>query len=195
MSNIDIDSGLPRGLGGAIGRLRHQWGYFLAHGILTALLGTLALALVVSATIASVVLLGAFVVLSGLIEIGIGFRSRSWGRFFLWVLAGLLYLVAGAVAIAQPLLAAAFFTLVLGAGLLATGLIRLWIAYEMPPGSSRGVAFLSGAVTTALGLLIVTGWPADSLYLLGLMLGVDLIFYGWSWIGFALLLRGRTTTP
>ena len=184
----------PRSLGEAMVRLEHQWGYFLALGALFVLLGMVALAMVAFATIASVVMLGAFLAIAGLAEIVIGFRSRTWGRFFLWVVAGLLYVAAGVAAIAQPLLAAAIFTLALGAGLTATGLMRVWIGFEMPSGA-RGLALLSAVVTTALGVLIVIGWPANSFCILGLMLAVDLMFSGWSWIGFGLALRARAKTP
>jgi uncharacterized membrane protein HdeD (DUF308 family) len=176
-------------LGGAIGRLSSQWGYFVALGVLSVLLGSAALILVVSATVASILMLGFFVVVTGVAEIVMGVRARTWGRFFLWVLAGAVYVIAGALAIAQPLMAAAFFTLVLGAGLIATGLVRLWVGFELPAGQPSGMVMFSGAITTALGILIVIGWPANSLYILGLMLGIDLIFNGWGWIGFGLFLR------
>jgi uncharacterized membrane protein HdeD (DUF308 family) len=115
--------------------------------------------------------------------------DRTWSRFLLWVAAGLLYLVAGAIAIAQPLFAAVVFTLVLGAGLLATGIVRLWLAWHMPAGQPKGLVVFSGVVTTLLGMVVTLGWPGDSLFILGMLLGIDLIFYGAGWIGFGLLLR------
>lgn len=187
-SQLDLP---PHSLGHAIVRLSHRWGWFVAFGILIALSGALAIALVVSATIASVFLVGVFMIIAGAIEIGIGFGSQSWSRFFLWIAAGLLYLAAGAIAIAQPLFAAIIFTLLLGAGLLATGIVRLWVAFHLPAGQPRGLVMFSGAVTTLLGLVIALGWPGNSLFILGMLLGVDLIFYGAGWIGFGLLLRAH----
>lgn len=176
-------------LGFAMARLSHRWGWVAAFGGLITLLGVLAIALVVSATIASVFLVGIFMIFAGAMEIFVGFNSRSWSRFLLWILAGLLYLVAGSVAIAQPLFAAVIFTIFLGAGLLATGLVRLWLAWHMPPSQQKSLVLFSGAVTTFLGLVIILGWPGNSLFILGMLLGIDLIFYGVGWIGFALLLR------
>ena len=181
----------PHSLGYAIERLSHRWGWFVAFGVLIALLGALAIALVVSATIASVFLVGIFMIFAGAVEIFVGLRSRTWSRFFLWVAAGLLYLVAGAIAIAQPLFAAVVFTLLLGAGLLATGIVRLWLAWHLPAGQPKGLVVFSGVVTTLLGLVITLGWPGDSLFILGMLLGIDLIFYGAGWIGFGLLLRAH----
>jgi uncharacterized membrane protein HdeD (DUF308 family) len=178
-------------LGYAIERLSHRWGSIVAFGALIIVLGVVAIALVVSATIASVFLVGLFMIFGGAIEIFVGLGSRSWSRFFLWIAAGLLYLAAGAVALAQPLFAAIVFTLILGAGLLATGAVRLWVAWHLPAGRSKGMAAFSGVVTLLFGLVVILGWPGNSLFILGLLLGLDLIFYGAGWISFGLLLRAH----
>ena len=177
-----------RSLGDALHRLGHRWGWVVGFGVLSVILGLLALEQLVTATITSVYVIGIFMIVTGGTEIALGFGSQSWGRFFLWIVAGLLYVIAGAIAFAQPVIAAAFFTLMLGAGFLATGLVRLWLGFEMPAGS-RGWAVLSALVTAVLGVLILAGWPGNSLYLLGLLLGIDLVFYGVGWIGFGLTLR------
>ncbi|HYP58373.1 MAG TPA: DUF308 domain-containing protein [Beijerinckia sp.] len=178
----------PGGLGTAIERLRHRWGFFVAFGVLVGLLGLAALGLVVSATIASVYTIAIFMIIAGGAEIVTGFGAQSWGRFFLWILAGLCYIVVGAFALAQPLVAAALFTLMLGAGMVATGVVRIYIASQLGPGH-RGLVMLAGAVTALVGLLIILGWPANSFFILGILLGLDLFFWGASWIVFGLRLR------
>ena len=47
------------------------------------------------------------------------------------------------------------------------------------------------AVTALLGLLIVSGWPRNSLFVIGLLLGIELVFSGLNWIFFGLRLRSR----
>ena len=42
---------------------------------------------------------------------------------------------------------------------------------------------LSGVITLLLGLLILARWPVNSVYILGLFLGIDLIMAGACWIG------------
>jgi uncharacterized membrane protein HdeD (DUF308 family) len=46
-----------------------------------------------------------------------------------------------------------------------------------------------GLITMVLGLLILSGWPASGLWVIGLFIGIDLIFYGLAWIALALGLR------
>ena len=48
---------------------------------------------------------------------------------------------------------------------------------------------LDGIIAFVLGLLVWTQWPASGLWVIGLFIGIDLIFYGAAWIAFALSLR------
>ncbi|HLH12378.1 MAG TPA: HdeD family acid-resistance protein [Methylovirgula sp.] len=180
----------PETFGSCVERLRHRWGWFLALGSLMALLGVAALVLLVSATIASVYTIAVFLIVAGGAEIVLGFSSRSWSRFFLWVIGGLAYIVVGAFALAQPFIAAAFFTLLLGAGMLATGIIRIYTAIHLGK-NIRSSALLAGIVTAIVGLLILFAWPTNSFVILGILLGADLMIWGASWISLGLRMRAH----
>lgn len=171
----------PTSLGSVIDRLKHRWGWFMALGVLIAALGVVALGLVVSATVASVFAIGVFMIVAGGAEIVMGFHAHNWCRFFLWIFGGLAYIAVGAFALAQPLMAAQVFTLVLGAGMLATGVIRIYVASHLRPGA-HWPPILAGLITVFVGAIIVVGWPTNSFIVLGLLLGVDLIFWGVSWV-------------
>lgn len=182
MSQITPPGTRPHSLGSAVERLRHRWGWIVAYGAFSALLGLTALILTESATVASVLVIGFFMMVAGVVEIGIGLRSRGAGRILAWEAAGVLYLLAGLFAVALPEIASAVITLLLGAGLIATGVVRIILGTRMTGTRSRGAVVLAGLVTTLLGLFIVTGWPASSAFVLGLFLGLDLLFYGITWI-------------
>jgi uncharacterized membrane protein HdeD (DUF308 family) len=96
--------------------------------------------------------------------------------------------VAGAFAFARPLEAAAIFTIMLGAAMLAAGIVRIYIGTHLAPGA-RGLAIFAGLVTAVVGLLILLSWPGSSLFILGTLLGLDLLFSGISWISLGLRLR------
>jgi uncharacterized membrane protein HdeD (DUF308 family) len=178
----------PHSLGGMSERLRHRWGWFVGFGVLAAVLGLAALVLDVSATIASVLTIGIFMVITGGSEIIMGVGSKTWGRFFLFILLGVLYIVAGAFAIAQPIPAAVVLTLMLGWALVATGAVRIWLGTHLPPGS-KSMMILAGIATLLFGLVIVLGWPGNSFFVLGIILGLDLLFYGASMIAFGMRLK------
>jgi len=175
-------------LGHAIAHLRRCWAWFIAFGAMTAALGLCALGLTATATFASVYLIALFIIFVGGSEIILGVNSHLWGNRLLLTLVGLLYVVTGSFALAHPLTGAAGFTLLLGVALAMTGVVRMYFAMQMPHGPSGFVA-LAGLLTTVLGLSILFGWPENSIYVLGVFLGVDLVFYGASWIGFGLFLR------
>ena len=188
MPTDPFPTGQPTSSPASLGAVRDRWGWIVAFGVLCAALGVVALGTVVASTIASVFLIGTFMIIAGAIEIGLGINARTPGRKALWVVAGLLNLVAGAFALAQPLLAATVFTLLIGSALLATGVMRIVAGVQMHDGPKAPV-ILSGLVTTLLGILIVAGWPASSLVVLGTFLGIDLMLYGLTWIATGLRLR------
>jgi uncharacterized membrane protein HdeD (DUF308 family) len=178
-------------LGHAIERLREKWGAIVAFGSLLVLLGAAALIFTLASTIATVTLNGVFFLIAGAAEIGIGAHAQGWGRFFLWVIGGVLYIVAGVICIINPIFASLALTLALGAGLIAAAVVRGYLAFELPSTRRRGMVFFASAVTLLLGLIIVARWPSDSTYVLGTLLGVDLLFHGAGWVTFGLGLRAR----
>ena len=192
MSNASNIRTSAHSLGEAIERLRGKWAAITAFGVLLVVLGFAALFFSLIATIATVTLNGVLFLIAGGAEIGIGMHSRGWGRFFLWVLGGLLYIAAGVLCIVNPLLASVVLTLVLGAGLIAAGLARAYLATQLPEDQPRGLVFLAASVTILLGLIIVTHWPLDSIFVLGTLLGVDLLFHGVGWVSFGMGLHSRS---
>ena len=179
----------PHSLGEAAHRLRAKWGALLAFGLLLMLLGLASLIFAFFSTIAMVTLNGVFLFAAGAAEIGVGMHARSWGRFFLWVLGGLLYIAAGVFCILEPIAASQILTLFIGAGLIAAAVVRAYLAFALPSSPRRSMIWLGCAVTFLLGLTVVVNWPLSSLYVLGTLLGVDLLFHGAGWVTFALGLR------
>ena len=104
-------------------------------------------------------------------------------------LLGVLYIVSGFVTFENSLLAAALLTLILGASLVASGNMRIILAFSMKRESPWIWVLLSGVITLLLGLLIFSHWPVSSLYILGVFLGVDLVMAGVAWIGLGFGLR------
>src|SRR5690606_37860101 len=115
-------------------------------------------------------------------------RVKHWSGFLVWSLSGLLYAAAGVLAVVNPLAGAALLTLLLGATLIGAGAFRLWVWFNNRGQPGWGWLGFSGLLTFAAGILIAIGWPANSLVILGLLLGFDLLFQGWSLLvaGFAL---------
>src|SRR5271165_6047291 len=169
--------------------LHAKWGWIVALGIVYLIAGVIALGSVFAATVASVFVVGIMMMIAGVAEVINAFQIKTWGRFFFWLILGILYIVAGFVAFDNPLLTAVWLTLFLGAALVASGIMRIFLAFNMQHGSPWMWVAVSGVVTLLLGLIILVHWPVSAVYTLGIFLGVDLVFAGASWIGLGLGLR------
>ncbi|RXH01864.1 HdeD family acid-resistance protein [Bradyrhizobium zhanjiangense] len=179
------------GLGSGIAALHAKWGWIVALGVIYLVAGFVALGSVVMATVASVIVVGAMMIVAGAAEIIGAFQMKSWGKFLVWALLGVLYVIAGFLTFENPLFAAVLLTLFLGASLIASGVVRLFLAFSMKRESPWVWVALSGAITLLLGLLIVARWPVNSVYILGLFLGIDLIMAGAGWISLGFSLKRR----
>ena len=169
--------------------LRAKWGWIVALGVVYLIAGFIALGSVAMATVVSVLVVGVMMIVSGVAEVISAFQIKSWGKFLLWALLGVLYIIAGFVTFENPLLAAVLLTLILGASLVVSGIMRIVLAFSMKRETPWIWVALSGVITLLLGLLILMRWPVSSLYILGLFLGIDLIMAGAGWIGLGFGLR------
>lgn len=169
--------------------LRAKWGWIVALGVVYLIAGIVALGSVVAATVASVFVVGIMMLIAGVAEVISAFQVKSWGRFLFWLILGVLYIVAGFFAFENPLLTAVWLTLFLGAALVASGLVRIFLGFNMQHGSPWIWVVVSGLITLILGVIILAHWPISGAYALGIFLGVDLVFAGASWIGLGLGLK------
>jgi uncharacterized membrane protein HdeD (DUF308 family) len=166
---------------------KHSTG-FLVIGIALVIIGMIAIGSAVAMTIVSVMFLGWLLILGGLFEVVHGFTHRPWSGFFINLLGGVLYAVAGVVMVANPALAAVTLTLVIAIVLIVAGVFRLFIAFSTPL-HHRGWLILNGGISILLGAMIWSSWPLSGLWVIGLFIGIDMIFDGWTEIMLALSAR------
>jgi uncharacterized membrane protein HdeD (DUF308 family) len=168
----------PHSLGSAIHTLRHNWGWFVGLGVLFIVAGLIALGNVMIGTLVSVLFIGAMMAVAGIAHIVHAFQVREWGAFALWLLTGILYTAAGVLIAYNPVLGASVFTLFIGIMLIASGAMRIVVAFHMRGHPGWLWMLFAGLITLLLGLVIAAHWPVDSLWVLGTFLGIDLIFTG-----------------
>src|SRR5258708_28348858 len=111
--------------------LRAKSGWIIALGVVYLIAGFIALGSVMMATVASVLIVGVMMIIAGVAEVFSAFQIKSWGKFLLWVLLGVLYLVCRLLLEKNTLLAAALLTLILGASLVASRIIRIILSFSM----------------------------------------------------------------
>src|SRR6516165_10756069 len=161
-------------------RIRKNWGWFLALGIVQIVAGTLAVGFAFSATLASVVTLGILLLIAAGAQTAAAIWARDWSGFFLFLLLGILYAVVGSVTLMPPVVAAESLTLMLAAAFLIGGVYRIVVAL-VGRFASWGWVLFNGVVTVLLGIALLQQWPTSGLWVLGLFVGIDLIVNGVTW--------------
>jgi uncharacterized membrane protein HdeD (DUF308 family) len=168
--------------------IMQYWGWFLALGMGLVVLGIAAVARSVTATVVSMVFFGWLLVLASGIEIAQAVMVGRWVGFFQHLLAAILFGITGLLIIMRPVISAEVATIFIAMFFLIGGLFQLIgsVAVALP---GWGWHAADGLITLVLGLLIIAQWPASGLWVIGLFIGIDLIFYGFAWIALALGLR------
>ena len=166
----------------------HNWGWFLAFGIALVLIGVLAIARAVATTVVSMLFFGWLLVIAAGIEIVQAIMVGKWAGLYHHWLGAILFGVLGALIVWRPLITAEILTLLMGAFFLVAGLFQLITPFlvSLP---EWGWHALNGIITLVLGILILAQWPVSGLWVIGLFVGIELIFYGGAWIALALKLR------
>jgi uncharacterized membrane protein HdeD (DUF308 family) len=167
----------------------NKWGWFIVIGVILLCLGFFALIYQFFATVFSVYYIAFLLIFAGITQVVHSFQIKGLDQTALWAIMGILYIVTGVVAIYNPILASSALTLMMAILLLVGGTVQIMGALHNRHIPQWGWLLCSGIITFILGLLIVVEWPSNSVWVLGLFLGLDLIFQGWAYISIGIALK------
>lgn len=180
--------------GHELARLSKEWWCFLLVGILLVIGGTASIAYPLFTSVGVVIFIGAVLIVSGLATIISAFWVGKWSAFMLQILIGILYMVSGFLITEAPLISLAFLTLMLAGFFVVAGGFRI-VTSLVEKYPQWGWSLLNGVVTLMLGLIIFRSFKhlpeEDSgiFWIIGLMVGLELLFNGWTWIMLSLAIR------
>ena len=172
---------------------RHWWLY-VALGVLSVVVGFLAISSKFIAILLSVRVFGWLLLIAGISEVVHAIMVRQLRGFALHLLAAALYLLTGLFMLGDPVRAAAVLTLLLAASFLVGGFLRIVFSLAVRFEAWAWV-LLNGVVDVFLGILIWNDWPESSLWVIGLFVGIDLIFHGVGWVMLGLGVRAYSVAP
>ncbi len=172
------------------GELEKNWGWLLLFGIASIVLGTLGLGMTFLLTEISVVFFGVLLVVGGVFQLLDAIKCRGWKSIAWHVLIALLYVGTGLLMVLHTELAALSLTLIIAYALIAIGILRAIMAFQMRPASGWWWPLVAGVVSVVLGVLILLQWPASGFFFIGLFIAIELIFHGWAYLFVALAARG-----
>lgn len=159
----------------------------MLFGVLMVVLGFFAVAYSILFTLVSIFWIAWVLIIAGVIEAVHAFRHRE-GHLIWYILEAMLAIVVGALLLRSPAIGALALTLLLAAYFIIAGVFRI-VAALMLRLPYWGWTLFSGILSLALGIIVWGGWPATAFWVLGLFVGINLLFTGFSRIMLALALR------
>ena len=179
---------IARQLGIEPRRFATKWGWFVALGVGMVLAGGFALADTMLVTLLSVIFIGAALLVAGVFQIVHAFANKEWGAFLLALLCGALYIVGGLLIMDEPINGSVIITIFVMVSLAVSGVLRMVMALRHRELQGWWLMLLGGLIAVGVAVLLFLSLPWSSLWLLGTLIAVELIFNGVGWIrlGFAL---------
>ena len=184
--STDTQNDMPNSHGKEPGYSR--W-WFTALGVGLLIAGSIASTNLFATTLVSILYIAGTMLAGGIMQVLHAFTPQTWPRRMVYLLSGLFYTAAGVLAVYNPLLSAVGVSLGLGILLVCAGLLRVIFGFKSRSKRGWGWIVASGLLTTVSGTIVVGTWPLVSLWLLGLILTIDLIFQGWGFLSFGLATR------
>jgi len=173
------------------GHLKSDWWWLFLYGILLTVCGTAAVifpALTILTTFAAMVILGVALMISGVATIVTALWAGKWSGVLVHLLVGILYLVVGFAITDTPVASAITMTLFVAAFFIVVGIFRS-VAAMVIRFPFWGWSLLNGIITFLLGVIIYRHFPQSSVWVLGLLIGLEMLFHGWNWIMISLAVK------
>jgi uncharacterized membrane protein HdeD (DUF308 family) len=166
--------------------LQTHWQLFLAEGIFFIFLGLCAIVIPQVFTVATVIFLGWILLFGGIVQVGRSFMFSSMPGFGWWLFMGILQIIVGYLFITRPVAGAVTLTMLLTVFFALEGIAKIFIALMMRPLANWGLILFSGLTALIFALVILISWSESAQWLLGLFLGINMLFLGWSMVKISL---------
>jgi uncharacterized membrane protein HdeD (DUF308 family) len=185
-------SSMESGVSAALRRGIHEhWGLFLAEGVVLVALGAGAILIPPLAGLATTVFLGWLFLVAGAVGLVSTLRAQRAPGFGWSLVSALAALIAGFVLVVHPLQGLITLTLVLTAFFAADGVVMIGLALSHRKEFSGRWEWMliNGVVDLVLAGIVISGMPGSFAWVLGLLVGIDLLFGGTALIAMALVAR------
>lgn len=166
-------------------------GWMMIWGIVMLICGILAIALPWASGIGVVIVVAWLLLLAGVSHLFLAVHTHSVGGVLWQILLALIYGAAGIFLLMNPLAGLVTLTLVLAVFLLMEAVLETALYFQVRGRVNAGWILFEAIVTLLLAILVWSQWPSSSLWLIGTLVGISLIFSGISRITLASAMRRR----
>ena len=170
--------------------LRQASSWSIVWGVLLIAFGMLAIGSPFIAAVTVSVFIAWLIIFGGVVHMVLAFHAhRGAGSLLGKLLIGLAYVVIGGYALMHPLLELATLTLLLGGLFIVEGVLDVMMFFQLRPARGSGWMLLDGVITLVLAGMILGRFPSSSLWAIGTLVGISLIFSGVSRVMMTLAVR------
>jgi len=166
--------------------LQMHWRLFLAEGVFFIFLGLCAMLVPQFFTVAIVVFLGWILLFGGIVHVSRAFVFDNMPGFGWWMFMGILQVIVGYLFITKPVAGALTLTMLMTVFFALEGIAKMSLALMMRPLANWGFILFSGITALVFALIIWISWSESAHWLLGLFLGINMVFLGWSLVKISL---------
>jgi len=166
--------------------LQQHWKIFTAEGIFFIILGSIAIIVPQVFTVGIALFLGWLLLIGGAFQAARALTMINMPSFSLWFFISILQLLIGYFLVTDIMQGVMTLTLLLTVFFAIEGLVKIYLAFMMRPLAKWRWILFSGMTALFLAILVWIGWPGTATWLLGLLLGVNMIFLGWSILSISL---------
>jgi uncharacterized membrane protein HdeD (DUF308 family) len=167
--------------------LSRSWKALMAIGVIAIFLGCIAILVPAVASVGTAIFIGWLLLVVGAFLVAAAFSAHSVGTLVLRLIWAALTVIVGLWLIVEPHNGTLTLTLVLGIYFLFMGLTRVAVAFVNRGQPNAGLLGLSGVAGLLIGILVLAKWPSSADWAIGLLVGIDLIFAGWTLTSVALV--------
>jgi uncharacterized membrane protein HdeD (DUF308 family) len=181
---------VPTGSEKALDRLAGRVSAFsIVLSILLIICGLLAILLPVEMSLGVVIVISWLLMISGVVQFVNAIRGRGTGsRFWMGIIA-IIHFAMGVYFRLNLGIGIAALTLALIAFFVAQGVIDIWAYFRARRSGASRWLMLEGVFTLILGLMIWRHWPSGSLWVIGTLVGINMIMTGTTRLMLALAIR------
>ena len=163
--------------------------YLMWTGIALVIFGVIAIIAPAVMGTAVVMVIGAILLVTGVVEFIHGFREPKWSSKLLTLVLGVITIVCGISVLAHPVVGMVVLALILAILFAIEGIWKIIASFSFRPASGWLAMLFSGIIALLLGFLIWKQWPLSGLWAVGILIGVDLLVTGCSMIALAMTVK------
>lgn len=167
--------------------LERSWKALMFIGVVAIVVGCIAILVPAVASVGTAIFIGWILVIAGAFLVAAAFSAHSIGTVVLRLLWAALTVIVGVWLIVEPHNGTLTLTLVLGIYFLFMGVTRIAVAFAARGQQNAGLVGLSGFCGLIIGILVLVKFPSSADWAIGLLVGIDLIFAGWTLTSVALV--------